>query len=280
MRGVITLILATAVIVVLPAHADAVAPSLAKDDLNAMRAQAGIAPVSKFSGRLNRGCRLHNRYMQRTGEFGHLERRASRHFTRTGAHAGSRSVIAMPSSLPSQAWGQTVYHRLAIMQPRLRVAGFSAHAGFTCLQVLSGVSRSRAARTASPVLYPWPANGSAAHPPVFENYETPDPLLDAPGASTLGTPVTVAVNGPWRHWQRTRSSVDSASLVSDAGLPVPLSVSDHSAVHARYLQGGFALLPRQALAPHTWYTVTATGRIANGRSSWPFSLVTRFKTTG
>lgn len=243
-----------------------------------MRAQAGLPLVRGFHGKLNRGCRLHNRYMSRTGEFGHAERRGSPYYTATGARAAMRSVFAQPSRLPSEAWGETVYHRLSILQPRLRVSGFSAHAGFSCLQVLSGVSKSRAARTPQPALYPWPANGSTGHTPLFPGYEAPDPMLDAPGAYQLGTPLTVAVNGPWKHWQMTESGVASATLVSDAGDSIPLSVSDRSSPNARYLQGGFALLPRRALSPHTWYTATASGRISNRGNSWPFTLTTRFQT--
>lgn len=258
--------------------ARAMSPSSALQDLNAMRAQAGLAPVRKFSGRLNRGCRLHNRYMSRTGEFGHIERRASRYFTNTGARAAAHSVFAHPSALPSAAWGATVYHRLAILQPRLRVSGYSAHGGYACLQVLSGISRAASARTPAPVLHSWPANGSAGHAPAFENYESPDPLRDAPGTLRLGTPLTFAVNGPWRHWQRTRSHVSSALLVSDAGEPVPLSVSDASAPNGRYLQGGFALLPRRPLAPGAWYTATAGGYVGNSGRRWPFSVSIRFRT--
>lgn len=243
-----------------------------------MRSQAGLPSLRAFSGKLNRGCRLHNRYMSRTGEFGHSERRGSRHFTRLGARAASRSVFAQPGRAPSEAWGGTVYHRLAILQPRLRVSGFSAHAGFSCLQVLSGVSGSPAARSSQPALYPWPANGSSGHAPLFENYESPDPLRDAPGVYRLGTPITVAVNGPWKHWQLTESGVASASLVSDTGESVPVSASDRSSPNARYLQGGFALLPRRALTPHTWYTATASGRVSNRGNSWPFTLTTRFRT--
>ncbi|MBI5309584.1 MAG: hypothetical protein HZB14_00945 [Actinobacteria bacterium] len=258
--------------------AAAVAPSTALRDLNAMRVQAGLPSVRGFHGKLNRGCKLHNRYMSRTGEFGHLERRSSRYFTKLGARAASRSVFAAPGLLPSEAWGQTVYHRLAILQPRLRVSGFSAHAGFSCLQVLSGVSGSPAARTPGLTLYPWPANGSAGHAPVFPGYESPNPLLDAPGAARLGTPLTVVVNGPWRQWQVTRSAVDAATLVGDSGVSVPLSVSDRGSRNARYLQGGFALLPRQALAANAWYTATASGRVYNRGRSWPFTLTTRFRT--
>lgn len=256
----------------------AIGPSFARLDLNALRTQAGLPPVRRFSGKLNRGCRLHNRYMAATGEFGHSERRGSRFYTAGGARAAQRSVIAMPQSLPSAAWGDSVYHRIAMLQPRLRRAGFSANSGFTCLQVLSGVSRSRRARSPQPTIFSWPPNGSQGHAPMFAGGEYPDPFDDAPGAGELGTPITFNVNGPWRHWPLVRSNVTTASIVSDLGEPVPVSVSDMSAANAAYLQGGFALLPRQSLAPNTWYTATASGSLNYFSRSWSFNTSTRFRT--
>ncbi|MFY9488134.1 MAG: CAP domain-containing protein [Solirubrobacterales bacterium] len=247
-------------------------------DLNVMRAQAGVPPVRKLSRRLNSGCRLHNRYMGRTGEFGHYQRRTSTYYTRAGARAAAASVISQPSALPSAAWGDTVYHRLALLQPRLRTTGYSASNGYACLQVLRGISRSSAARLGQPAVYPWPGNLTTGHDPVFDGAEMPDPFSDAPGASELGTPITVSVNGPWKSWQLVRSNVTAATLVSDAGQSIPLSISDMSAANAAFLQGGFSLSPRRGLDPVTWYTATASGTLNYGGRSWPFSASTRFQT--
>lgn len=255
-----------------------ISPTQAQRDLNQLRAGAGLPRVARFSDLLNRGCRMHNRYMLATGEFGHLERRDSAYYTASGARAAARSVIAQPGALPSRAWGDTVYHRIALLQPRLRTAGYDASHGFTCMQVLSGVSRSARARAGGIALFSWPPDGSQGYPPAFSGGEFPDPLADAPGAAELGTPVTVTVNGPWKYWMMVRSNVTSASLVSDLGAPVPLSVSDLSSANAAYLQGGFALLPRQALAPLTWYTATAGGTLNYRGRSWYFQLSTRFQT--
>ena len=109
-------------------------------DLNAMRVAAGVPPVRKFRRGWNHGCKMHNRYMHATGDFGHSENRASRFYSRSGARAGRASVIAFPSSVPSSAWGNTIYHRLAMLQPRLRRSGYAGTYGYTCLQVLSGLS--------------------------------------------------------------------------------------------------------------------------------------------
>ena len=115
-----------------------VSTAQALTDLNAMRAAAGVPPVTSFRRGWNSGCRMHNRYMHATGQFGHSEDRASRFYSRSGARAGRSSVIAYPSSLPSSAWGNTIYHRLALLQPRLRRSGYNGAYGYSCLQVLSG----------------------------------------------------------------------------------------------------------------------------------------------
>jgi hypothetical protein len=247
-------------------------------DLNAMRAAAGVPPVRRFRRSLNHGCRMHNRYMLATGQFGHSEDPGSRYYSRSGARAARASVIAQPTSLPSSAWGDTVYHRLALLQPRLRSSGYAGDYGFSCLQVLSGVSNRGAARSSAVSLYPWPGNGATGLDPTFDANELPDPLADAPGASKLGTPITVNVNGPWKNWLLVRSNVTSASMTSDAGVPVAVSASDMSSANAGYLQGGFALLPRQNLADNTGYSFTASGYVNYRGRSWPFNITSHFQT--
>lgn len=144
--------------------------------------------------------------------------------------------------------------------------------------MLTGVSNARAARARGPRLYPWPADGSTGHAPAFAGFESPDPFADAPGASSLGTPITVSVNGPWAYWQLVRSRVTAAALRSDTGGSVPVSVSDMNSPNGVYLQGGFALLPRQELAPFTWYTFSASGSLHYRGRSWGFAISSRFQT--
>lgn len=253
-------------------------PRTALKDLNSLRASSGIPRVSALSPKWNRGCKLHNRYMSRTGDFSHRQSRSSRYYSRLGNQAAARSVIAQPGRLPSVAFGGTIYHRLALMQPRLKRTGFSSNYGFTCLQVLGGVSNAASARTSAVTTYAWPSSGSQGHSPVFRENEWPDPANDAPGASELGTPITFAVNGPWRYWQLARSRLATASLVSELGQSIAVSVSDVNSPNGSYLQGGFALLPRRGLAANTWYTATAGGVVEHEGYEYPFTASTRFRT--
>lgn len=270
------LVLAT---LALAPNADArYSPRTALKDLNAMRASAGIPRVGALSPKWNRGCKLHNRYMSRTGDFTHRQSRSSRYYSRLGAQAAARSVIAQPGRLPSAAFGGTIYHRLALMQPRLKRTGYSSNYGYTCLQVLGGISNAASARSSVTTAYAWPAPGSQGHDPVFRKNEWPDPLNDAPGASQLGTPITFSVNGPWRSWQAAKSRVATASLVSELGQSIPVSVSDVNSPNGIYLQGGFAVLPRRGLAANTWFTVTANGVVEYKGYEYPFTATTRFRT--
>jgi hypothetical protein len=255
-----------------------ISPRSALADLNAMRASAGMPAVKKFRRTWNIGCRMHNNYMVKTGEFGHSERPSSAYYSRSGAKAARNSVISQPGGLPSQSWGGTIYHRQALLQPRLRSSGYDGSSGFACLQVISGITNSKRARTRRLTLYAWPPNGSTGHAPEFDGNEFPNPFADAPGANQLGTPITVSVNGPWSKWQLVKSKVSTTSLVADGGRPVPLSVSDRSAPNAQFLQGGFALLPRQALSPSTWYTVQVRGSVRSHARAYRFSRSWRFQT--
>lgn len=253
-------------------------PRTALNDLNQMRAASGIPRVRSVKRRWNKGCRLHNNYMRRTGDFSHRQRRSSRYYTRLGAITAARSVIAQPGALPTRAFGETIYHRLAMLQPRLIRTGYSGQFGHTCLQVLSGVSNAASVRTASAVAYPWPAIGQTGLDPVFSQNEWPDPRADAPGAARLGTPITFSVNGPWRNWKLAKSYVTSMSMVSELGQSIPVSVSDASSRNRAYLYGGFAILPRQGLTKNTWFTVRVSGYVAYRGSRYPVSATTRFKT--
>ena len=243
-----------------------------------MRASAGVPPVRKFRRSWNHGCKMHNRYMQATGDFGHSENRSSRYYSRSGARAGRSSVIAFPSSLPSSAWGNTVYHRLAMLQPRLRRSGYAGSYGYSCLQVLSGLSDAPGARSSQVALYPWPSNGATGVDPTFDANEFPEPVRRRAGRDAVGTPITVNVNGPWKYWSMVRSKVTAATLTSDDGAVIPVSVADTDSADAPYLQGGFGLLPRQGLLSNAGYTFTARGYVDYNGKHWPFELTSHFQT--
>jgi hypothetical protein len=142
------------------------------------------------------------------------------------------------------------------------------------------VDNSPAARTSKLTLYPWPPNGATNQPVTFGHAvgETPSPLADAPGATSLGLILSVDVNGPWPDYRAPSSKVTAASLVAADGTAVPIAISDSSAPNGGYLSGGFALLPRVALAPGTRYTAHAIGKVTAFGIAYPFDYTWRFST--
>ena len=256
-------------------------PAQALSDLNRWRAQAGEPGVLRFTAVNNSACALHTHYLRMLGKLVHPEQPGLPGYTRAGADAGVNSVLAKPGGLPKATWVDAVYHRMSILQPRLRVSGFAASEGYACL--LTGgaaVDDSTAARTTTLTLYPWPPNGATHQPVTFGHAadETPSALSEAPGARSLGLLLSVNVNGPWDDHTAPWTKLTTASLVSDRGGAVPLALSDGSTRNASFLSGGFALFPRVALASGTGYTAHAAGKVTAEGVTYPFSLTWRFTT--
>lgn len=100
--------------------------------LNALRAQAGLGAVA-LDDELSRGCRLHAAYVVRNledpkvGGIGiHDEDPSLPGYTKEGARAGAASVIALaPDAAESvDSWMATLYHRLPLLDPRVRRVGY------------------------------------------------------------------------------------------------------------------------------------------------------------
>ena len=262
--------------------ARSLSPARAFADLNLWRAEAGERPVVRFSVANDRGCALHERYLSMLGTLAHPEQPGHPGYTEAGAAAGMSSVLAEPAGLPKATWVDAVYHRMSVLQPRLRVSGFAAENGYACLRTSgSAVDDSVSARTKTLTLYPWPANDATDQPLTFGHaaYEMPSPLNDAPGATSLGLLLSVNVNGPWADHAAPQSTLTAASLVADGGASVPLSYSDAATPNRYYLNGGFALLPRLALQPGTSYTAHAAGIVEAAGVAYPFSITWHFTTS-
>lgn len=268
------LALALVAAVSLGGAARAPTPSEAFRELNAWRAAAGIPPVREFRAAWNQGCALHNRYTQHIGRLEHFEQTSDGFYTPAGDDAARNSELVTIEAGPRRAFIDGVYHRLTVLQPRLRASGFSASYGSTCLRTAGPGVIDDETRTPDLTLYPWPPKGARDQPTTWglAALELPSPLDDAPGARTLGLLLSVSVNGPWATSLDPRSTVTQASLVADGGKPVPLAISDTRSVNGDFLDGGFALLPRAALAPLTWYTAHAEGSVSARGVTYPFRL--------
>jgi hypothetical protein len=295
------------------AHADPT-PQAALTDLNTWRTSLGEAPATTLVSAWNTGCQHHNTYEYDNGKtLSHPETPGNPGYTSDGAEAGPDSVLAeevssptaVPDSdlLPRAAWEAAVFHRDALLQPRLRDIGFSSSTfdssgdfySFVCLwdQTAMGVSpnamdNSAAARTPALTLYPSPGNGAANVPVAFPGGESPDPAQETgvPSGAHLGWLISVAINGPWAdayygNFVYARSV--TATLVPDAGGPaVPIVISQHGTSEGDYLDGGFGIFPTQPLHANTTYRVTVSGKVTDGIANvdYPFSNRTWCFSTG
>lgn len=266
-----------------------VSVSAALKNLNRWRHQAGEPKVTSMKKVWSHGCALHNRYEKKNAPAGGYyltptEVEGNPGYTTAGAAAGASSVLSTGELLPKVAWDQGVYHRVALLQPRLRVSGFSASHGYTCMDVNRGVSNAPEARTDLLELYPWPANGAVDVSRAFKGLEAPPPSDDANGDKTLGYLLSVNVNGPWNQAGCPQTNVTSASLATGKGKQVKIAISDQKSPNGAFMRGGFGIFPRAKLAAHTTYTATASGTVDASRcgtgKTYQFNTSWKFKTGG
>ncbi len=251
-------------------------------ELNDWRAEAGLEAVATLDPELSEGCRLHNAYMALNG-LGHVEHPGLPGYTELGALAGRTSVLGPGHEGPRAQWEEAVYHRMVLLEPRLRTTWFDASSGATCMGVW-GITSETSVRSEALTLHPWPPAGASGFPTSFGGGEIPDPRDAVPGdAARLGYLLSVNVNGPW--FSTLGSVLTGVSLTPDGGAPVPVSGIDRDNPEGSFLSGGFALFPHEPLAEATWYTARATGYVTGidvgpSRVDHPFDFSWRFGTRG
>jgi hypothetical protein len=281
LRQGVLLITALAAVAAVPARpAAASTPTIAQAfaDLNGWRQLAGEPPVLYEDPNLSHGCQLHNAYLATNHVVGHFEDPTLPGSSQLGAQAGGSSVVVDTETLPRAGFERAVFHRLALLQPRLQTSWFDASFGNTCMGVF-GLSET--VRTPSLTLYPWPFGDQRQVPVDFATDEFPSPYDDAPGATRLGYPLSVQVNGPWSGGDSV--TVANAQLVSDRTGPTRVVSVDAGSVHGDVLNGGFALLPFSPLGYHQWYTASVSGTVSPSGSegtiaTLPFAYSWRFET--
>ncbi len=296
-------------------------PSDAIAELNQWRGQIGELPVSTVPvAAWNTGCQHHVNYEQLNGQLGHVETSGNPGYTADGAVAGSDSVLAEETSsaaladdtlLPGPIWDAAVFHRAALLQPRLANTGFNSttyqsgatHTSWQCLWIQNGPSEpttpaaiDNSRTTSSLTLYPSPANGSYSVPTTFpEGTESPDPAAETgvPSGARLGWLMNVEINGPWTSagfgFFVFAHGVSATLRPDGTSTQVPLVVSQcgpsgcggsGGTSLGEYFGGGFGIFPTQPLAINTRYRVTATGTVTDAQTStnYPFSISWCFST--
>ncbi|MEI2702875.1 MAG: CAP domain-containing protein [Baekduia sp.] len=252
--------------------------------LNALRARVGVLPV-RADAEMTADCRSHAAYYALTGHIGHEEIPGDSGYTASGDRGARSSNLAYGQGAFTGAgdWTPAVYHRIAMLHPRLATSGYWAENGIACLGVLGDV---RGPSVSQLTAYPYPADGQQGLPVSFGCNERPDPCTVYPGASAkkpIGSILSLQFDGPADDIDAT--TVTSATLTADdADAPVVTTVQDsESGQIAPYLRGGTAVIPRRPLTPSTWYTARVTGTVASsdvetGVTEEPFDVTWRFQT--
>src|SRR6185312_11618939 len=113
-------------------------PEAAIGELDTWRAELGLPAVSPTPvGAWDTGCNHHDNYEHLNGNaLTHNEESGHAGFTADGAAAGLNSVLSEAVSapgmtpdaslLPGPTWDPAVFHRAALLNPRLAQAGFDS----------------------------------------------------------------------------------------------------------------------------------------------------------
>ncbi len=299
-------------------------PAQAAVALNTWRASLGELPVATATvPNWNQGCQLHNAYEQQNGVLTHYENSAAPGYTPLGATAGPDSVLAefygtgpplsAASLLPAAVWDGAVFHRAALLEPRLGQIGFNsttfssggAYTSWVCLwdqNIGSGEPASPAAidnsrTTPQLTLYPSPGNGEVNVPTTFPGHEGPDPEAETGvNGAPLGWLLNVEINGPWADAGGggiVFAHGVSATLAPDGtGNAVPVVVSQcgpngcgssGGTAEGPYFSGGFGIFPLHPLASKTTYHVSVSGTVTDTGASraakdYPFTKSWCFST--
>jgi hypothetical protein len=273
-------------------------PGATAEALNTWRAQLGEGLVSTTTvAAWNTGCNHHNAYENLNGNaLTHEDLGGHPGHTSDGAEAAANSVLAEAVSapsptpdaslLPGPTWDGAVFHRAALLDPRLAQIGFDSstfleggvYRTFNCLWLQNQNANPPQAldntrTTPGLTLYPSPANGAYGVPTVFPGNESPDPAQETgvPAGSTLGWLLNVEINGPWANGGSGFSTYAhgvSATLAPDGTsnfLPLVVSQCGPSGCgggggtsEGAYFRGGFGIFPTQPLAANTTYRVVLT----------------------
>lgn len=256
--------------------ADSVAPGDAEkivlDDVNRRRRDAGLAAVG-IDPVLSDGARKHAQYLitndgdpSTSGLGAHNEDSSLPGYTPEGARAGKAADISHQGPQGSvDRWMATLYHRIPILNPKLRRIGVGFAPGGKwgwagVLNLIEGLDNS--AKGSASVRYPASEQKDV---PLEFGAENPDPVPG--GCHGAGYPVTLT----FYDWS-TVTGV-SAVLRGAGGKEIACHLSTPEQPASGFpQQGTICLIPKAHLAPGTTYTVEINCK-SNGRDvveKWKF----------
>jgi hypothetical protein len=294
-RFVIGTILAVAFmgapLVLSPSAQGQLTPEQALQALNAWRTEIGLSPVAELDAQMSEGCRLHNKYSALNNVLDHGEVPGAPGYSLLGWAAGKSSVLGGDKGGPKEVWGDTLYHRTALQNPRLKRTWWASSDGFACMGTRGGftIEDEVDSFTVPPVLdpsadppaalvaYPDPPFGAESVPPIGPEGERPDPRALVPGQpSLIGWIPTVVFDGPWGLGTEFNLSISSASMAPDGGMPIAISTETD------YEPQAVSLIPHRPLERLTWYTARATGVLREADippDEFEFDVTWRFRTS-
>jgi hypothetical protein len=240
--------------------------------LNEARKACGLDPV-KLSTELSAGCRKHSRYLVANkdsplvaGLKAHEEVKDLKDYSEEGARAAKNSVIHyVPPSKAITGWLATFYHRVPLLQPKLKEVGIGYFqqgtdraCGIDCITGASG-------ENAKAIVF-YPDDGQQSVPLVF-GPEIPTPI-PATHKGPAGFPITV-------YFARNQKIKDvEVKVLGPKKVNIPCFVSTPESPATTFQQwNAICIIPSQPLAKATTYKVEVRCTVSGNPYSrtWQFS---------
>lgn len=224
-------------------------------ELNAYRALNDAQPVAENSA-YSHGDSLHIRYMEKTGDFTHMENPKSKWYTAQGAAAGESSDLAFGDPDPVAGWAAAPYHALSELSKYNTLAGYAAGDGYAALWTIGAAT---SLRDPSQPLYQFPASGKTTGLLGYSGGEIPNPLSTCPKAWrnswSVGLPIIFG---------NQRTVTKPSAAVTSGGVSLKTCV-----VNAGIYGDAVFVIPLRPLSTRHTYTVTVK---YNGKlqSRWSF----------
>jgi hypothetical protein len=260
--------------------------------VNEFREQAHLPYVTENS-EWSEGAWLHSRYMVKTDNVEHDEKKSSKWYTPEGKAAAQSSVIvaSYDSSLSDEfaveAWMQAPFHSVSLLDPRLSTVGFGSYreedGGYqigATLDVIRGMES-----LPRSVQYPvqWPADGETVSLFYFWG-EYPDPLSSCSGyTSPSGLPIIVQLGDGSKTPKVTAHSITQDGNQLEHCVFDETSYKNQSDSYGQSLgrsildaRDAIVIIPRNPLTPGATYDVSLT---TNGHTyTWSFSVSANVRT--
>lgn len=251
--------------------------------LNEFRTGAGLQPV-KEDRTLSDACQLHASYLEKNpqleGLLTHTEESTNTGYTKAGKESAARSVNATSSHYKPAAHYvdgliATLYHRIALLNPRLSVIGigiapFPPKGRVVVIDCHTMDWQTKGALC--PVVYP--QDGAKSVPISFSlgHGEFPEPRPDP--KRTAGFPITITCYPPdWSPGEVTaRLSTGDQLVLSWVFCRENEALSDHP------IPETICILPQKPLKPNTTYKVEVACKQYGVTNTPPWSKTWTFTT--